>query len=228
MLAPIFSDPAFNQGLLDIQHKLRDAVARGAASVSVGAQAPTRSPPLAYQSSSTSDAPPSERFATRSTDEVEGKSDDGQQRTADDQEDKPSTATKELNVQEQRLLTTLEEIDRRVRAHEQAHLNAAQGLAVSRANFSYEVGPDEKRYAIAGEVTIDTSAAAEPGKTIDKGYRIIRTALAPADPSPQDLSVANRAQLMIQEAQAELMRASYDQNHPSGTNGVGQIFDQQV
>ncbi|MCW8888241.1 MAG: putative metalloprotease CJM1_0395 family protein [Gammaproteobacteria bacterium] len=229
MLAPIFSDPAFNQRLMETQRNLRDAIATGASAVSVSPTKPSSTP--------FSTTPPATKKSSirKSGDEVakadpetrvtkESASSDKEERT-----DKPQSPTTTLSPQEQRHVSTLQEIDRRVRAHEQAHLNAAQGLAISRANFAYEVGPDKKRYAIAGEVTIDTSKESEPEKTINKGYQIIRTALAPADPSPQDRSVANNAQMMIQEAQAELIRESYEQNRSTtASQESGQQIDEQV
>jgi hypothetical protein len=97
--------------------------------------------------------------------------------------------------------------DRAVRVHEQAHLAVAGSLAVSGANFSYVTGPDGVRYAVGGDVTIDTSAVPnDPEATYKKAQEIIRAALAPAQPSPQDLSVAAQAQAMAAQAMQELMK----------------------
>ncbi|MCW8827120.1 MAG: putative metalloprotease CJM1_0395 family protein [Gammaproteobacteria bacterium] len=227
MLAPIFSDPAFNQGLMETQRNLRDAIATGASAVSVSPTKPSSTP---Y---STTPPVPKKSSIPKPDDEVAKADpetrDAKESASKEERTDKPQSPSTALSPQEQRHVSTLQEIDRRVRAHEQAHLNAAQGLAISRANFAYEVGPDKKRYAIAGEVTIDTSKESEPEKTINKGYQIIRTALAPADPSPQDRSVANNAQMMIQEAQAELIRESYEQNRSTTASPEsGQQIDEQV
>ncbi len=70
----------------------------------------------------------------------------------------------------------------------------SQGIAISAVNYSYQVGPDDKRYAVADEIAIDTFKESESRKTIDKGCRVIRAALAPADPSPQDRSVVANAE----------------------------------
>ena len=59
-------------------------------------------------------------------------------------------------------------------------------------------------YAVGGEVNIDTSPGRTPQETIDKARQVQAAALAPADPSGQDRSVAARAGQMAQQAQAEL------------------------
>jgi hypothetical protein len=62
-------------------------------------------------------------------------------------------------TEEQRLeIQKLKDRDREVRNHEQAHLSAAGGFAISGASFTFAVGPDGQRYAVGGEVSIDTSA----------------------------------------------------------------------
>ncbi|QDX82920.1 hypothetical protein B9N43_10045 [Denitratisoma sp. DHT3] len=103
---------------------------------------------------------------------------------------KQSPTAKELSPEQQRQVRELQQIDRAVRAHEQAHITAGRGVVTSGANFSYAYGPDGKQYAVGGEVSIDTSAERKPEANIDKGRRIQVAALAPADPSPQDHRVA--------------------------------------
>ena len=102
-----------------------------------------------------------------------------------------------------RLIAALAARDREVRAHEQAHLAAAGGLAVSGASFSYQRGPDGVNYAIGGEVRIDTSPGRTPEETISRAQIIRSAALAPSDPSAQDRAVAAQASRMEMEAKAE-------------------------
>lgn len=109
-----------------------------------------------------------------------------------------------LPPQEVALLMELKKADAAVRAHEQAHLAAAGGLAKGGANFSYRKGPDGRRYAVAGEVAIDTSKGATPEETISRMARVRAAALAPADPSPQDRKVAQAAAMTMGEARVEL------------------------
>lgn len=111
-----------------------------------------------------------------------------------------------LTPEQQQQVERLKAIDQKVRAHEQAHLAAAAGLAISPAQFQYVRGPDGRLYAVAGEVSIDVSPAQTPEATIDKARRIQAAALAPADPSPQDRAVAAAAAQMAAQAQAEKMR----------------------
>ena len=109
-----------------------------------------------------------------------------------------------LSSEEQRQVRQLEQIDRRVRAHEQAHVAVGGDLVKGGATFTYTTGPDDKRYAVAGEVSIDTSPGRTPKETIPKAQHIRETALAPADPSPQDRSVAAKATKMEGDARREV------------------------
>lgn len=109
--------------------------------------------------------------------------------------------------------------DREVRAHEQAHLAAAGGLATGGATFTFEQGPDGKQYAVGGEVNIDTSPVqGDPEATIQKAQQIRAAALAPTDPSPQDRGVATQATALEARARKELQQdKSEATQHPSVT-----------
>ena len=115
-----------------------------------------------------------------------------------------SARAAELSPEEQKVLAQLRKTDREVRAHEQAHLSVGADLVRGGASFTYELGPDNRRYAISGEVTIDTSPGRTPEETIPKAQHIRATALAPADPSAQDFSVATKASRMESGARIEL------------------------
>ena len=101
--------------------------------------------------------------------------------------------------------------DREVRQHEQAHLAASGGLAKGGASYSMQKGPDGKAYAVGGEVSIDVSPGKSPEETLRKARIIQAAALAPADPSGQDRSVAAAAQAMELQAQAEIAQRSPQQ-----------------
>jgi uncharacterized iron-regulated membrane protein len=101
--------------------------------------------------------------------------------------------------------------DREVRQHEQAHLAASGGLAKGGASYSMQKGPDGKSYAVGGEVSIDTSPGKTPEETVRKARIIQAAALAPADPSGQDRSVAAAAQAMELQAQQEIAQRSPEQ-----------------
>ncbi len=234
MLAPIFQDPSFNQGWMAHNKRLRDAISQGAASVGYQTYSSTSSTSQTEQTEQSEQAEPSEPSNAVTTASEGSPSRSSIEKAESSKESEKKAKKVELTPEERQIVGQLQTTDRNVRAHEQAHLNAAQGIAISAANYSYQVGPDDKRYAVAGEVTIDTSKESEPEKTIDKGYRIIRAALAPADPSTQDRSVAANAKQMILNAQAELMRATYTSNQElkeddgEGKQRTGSTIDQQV
>ena len=116
-----------------------------------------------------------------------------------------SAAGTELNEEQQAKVDQLKQRDSEVRAHEQAHIAAAGGYATSGASYSYQTGPDGKRYAVGGEVGIDVSAIdGDPEATIRKMQQVQAAAMAPADPSSQDRAVAAQATAVIRQAQAEL------------------------
>ena len=106
----------------------------------------------------------------------------------------------QLTANEQQQVQELKLIDRKVRAHEQAHLAVGADLIRGGPTYSYQTGPDNQRYAVGGEVSIDTSPGRTPEDTIPKAEHIRATALAPADPSSQDRSVAAQANRMEGEA----------------------------
>ncbi|MBA5635659.1 catalase [Duganella sp. LX20W] len=115
-----------------------------------------------------------------------------------------SSSSTTLTPQALALIDRLKTRDTEVRQHEQAHLAAAGGLAVSGAAYTYQRGPNGVDYAIGGEVHIDTSPGRTPEETITRARTIQAAALAPADPSGPDRAVAAQAQQMEQQARAEL------------------------
>ncbi|HFE32186.1 MAG TPA: hypothetical protein ENJ17_02620 [Gammaproteobacteria bacterium] len=112
--------------------------------------------------------------------------------------------SRQLSEEQRAQVQTLKARDREVRAHEAAHMAAAGGLARGGANYSYETGPDNRRYAVGGEVSIDASPGKSPEETLQKAQTIRAAAQAPAKPSQQDLAVAASAGQMAAKARAEL------------------------
>ena len=115
-----------------------------------------------------------------------------------------------LSESDLRLVSELKARDRVVRAHEMAHMAAGAGLVTRGASFSYQTGPDGQRYAVGGEVSIDTSPGRTPEETLLKAERIRAAALAPAEPSGQDRQVAATAAQMASQARMEISRASME------------------
>lgn len=112
-------------------------------------------------------------------------------------------AEKQELAQEQDQISQLAARDREVRAHEQAHA-AVGGQYAGSPTYSFQRGPDGVRYAVGGEVSIDTSKAATPEETVRKAQVVRQAALAPAEPSPQDRRVAAEASQIQAEAMLEL------------------------
>lgn len=129
----------------------------------------------------------------------------------------------ELSQEEQEQVKELKDRDREVRTHEQAHMAAAGGYSQGGPSYEYQRGPDGKRYAVGGHVSIDTSPVAnDPEATIRKAQVIRNAANAPAEPSAQDRSVAAQAARMESEARQQLseqrrQEASGQSGNASGT-----------
>ena len=117
----------------------------------------------------------------------------------------------EQQQREQAEIRDLKARDQEVRAHEQAHA-AVGGQYAGSPQYEFETGPDGQRYAVGGEVSIDISEERTPEETLRKMQQVRAAALAPADPSPQDLRVAAEAAQKANEAQAELVAESNVQN----------------
>lgn len=116
-----------------------------------------------------------------------------------------SKSVTKLDSAEQQQVNKLQARDSEVRAHEAAHKAAGGGLAGS-ASFSYQRGPDGKMYAIGGEVPISFEKGSTPQETIANARQVVAAAMAPANPSPQDFSVASSARMMELSAQQELVK----------------------
>lgn len=127
-----------------------------------------------------------------------------------------AVATTKLSPEEQSAVAQLKRTDREVRAHEMAHLGAGAGVVRGGPTYSFQRGPDGQLYAVGGEVPIDASPGRTPEETLDKARQIRAAALAPSDPSSQDMRVAAEASRMETEARTELAQA---QRKESGSSG---------
>lgn len=107
-----------------------------------------------------------------------------------------------LSQKDQAIIAHLQARDAQVRAHEAAHAAAAAGLG-GRPSFTYQTGPDGRRYAIGGEVGVSMSPGHTPTETIARAEQIRAAALAPSDPSSQDRAVAAAASAMEAKAREE-------------------------
>lgn len=127
----------------------------------------------------------------------------------------------QLTPEQQQEVNRLKAIDRKVRAHEQAHMAAGAGVTGG-ASFQFTRGPDGRQYAVGGEVRINVSSGQTPESTIERARIIQAAALAPADPSSQDRAVAAQAAMLESQARAELSRMKREEQSGEASGGIRQ------
>lgn len=127
---------------------------------------------------------------------------------------------RELSPKDRAVVDSLKNRDREIRAHEAAHQAAAGQYAMGGAKFSYRLGPDNRLYAVHGEVRIDPSPIpGDPQATLQKSEVVRRAALAPANPSAADKAAAARADRMARSARQQLAK----QQEAEGKKQRGEI-----
>jgi len=115
----------------------------------------------------------------------------------------PQPARGEHTEADRDMIRQLKERDLEVRAHEMAHLANAGQYARGGPTYSYQQGPDGRRYAVGGEVPIDLGKEQTPAQTLQKMQAVKRAALAPAQPSAADRSIAATAAALESQARRE-------------------------
>lgn len=134
-----------------------------------------------------------------------------------------------LTQKEQLLVEKLKKADAEVRAHEMAHIAAGSEYITSGATFSYQKGPDGQSYAVGGEVSIDISPEpGDPKATLQKMRRVRAAALAPAQPSAQDLKVASNAASQAAKAMSEIAQLVAEEQAAQQETVVSDYTRQQV
>lgn len=136
----------------------------------------------------------------------------------DTSEDKQAEPYSNYTDEELQIIEQLKTREAEVIAHEQAHA-AVGGQYTGPPNYDYQTGPNGVRYAVSGEVSIDTSEIpGDPEATLQKAKQIKAAALAPADPSAQDLKVAAKADRMAANARAEIISENNGVDRNSANN----------
>jgi Zn-dependent metalloprotease len=174
--------------------------------------------------SSPQSLPPGENSSTESSSKNRLLSDNKAKPNAPDDGNQRKAATnpQDLNPEELRELTELKQRDREVKTHEQAHVAAGGSHVRGGAQYEYEVGPDGRKYAVEGEVRIDTAKVpGDPEATIEKMQAIRNAALAPANPSAKDRSVAAEATRTENQARQELLTKRYAETGTLGSEKTG-------
>ena len=133
---------------------------------------------------------------------------------------------------DEKKLHDLKQSDMQVRTHELAHA-AVGGATTGAPSYTFEIGPDGRKYAVSGEVSVDLSKVdGNPRATIAKMQKIHAAALAPANPSIQDTRVAAAAANIIAQEQSELL--SNDLQSPNQASAAvnrinpDDVFQQEV
>ena len=140
---------------------------------------------------------------------------------------------KPLDFAQRAEVQKLQARDREVRSHEAAHQSVG-GRFAGAVSYTYERAPNGKLYAIGGEVPIEiVDDPNNPQKTIDRMRQVIAAALAPADPSSQDRSVASRATQIMLSAQRALSAQDFSKSRAveraaPGAQGSGEASKDQT
>lgn len=122
-------------------------------------------------------------------------------------ENTTSSEVAQVSPEERQQVAELSSRDQEVRSHEMAHMMVGGNLVRKSASYQYQTGPDGQRYVVGGEVSIDSSAVnGDPLATIRKMQQVKRAALAPANPSSQDLAVAASAAETEADARQQLLQ----------------------
>jgi hypothetical protein len=220
ILPPVPTPTVFNVGTVNTEAVRRDNTQReavpklaanekSAAETGVGSEAdkvktPGQAPPpLTYEK-------PVPQTAQQLTTQNDAAKDNGQDASAG----KENAEDQLQQQQAEQQLTELKQRDAEVRAHEQAHASLG-GQYASSPQYEYERGPDGRRYAVGGEVSIDISEASTPEETIRKAQQVKAAALAPAEPSAQDLRVATEATQIALEARSDIASAKAEEAQKS-------------
>ena len=143
--------------------------------------------------------------------------DNGQDESAGKQ-DAQDRQQKQQEKQDAAEIEQLKARDQEVRVHEQAHASTG-GQYAGAPQYEFTTGPDNKRYVTDGEVSIDVSEAKTPEETLKKMEQVRAAALAPAEPSSQDLKVAAEASQKATEARSEIAKGQADVDSTESTQG---------
>lgn len=105
----------------------------------------------------------------------------------------------ELSREDEALLQKLQARDTKVRGHEAAHVMAAGGQAQGLPTYTYQTGPDGRRYAVGGSVNISMLRTGDADHDARQANRAYRAAMATGEPSTRDMQTASLARDRAQE-----------------------------
>ena len=202
--------PATVQTEAIVPQKTREQEARGSVNNTSnsdtyeGIQEQARDNRIIPEDEQQSDSQDEQQQNSQTNDEPSSEQEEQAQQENNGQEQQEKAEQQQQEAKEQKVIDQLEMRDREVRAHEQAHA-AIGGSLAGAPSYEFQTGPDGKKYAVGGEVSIDVSKTNDPESTIRKMQTVRAAALAPAEPSSQDRKVAAEASQNIAEARAEMI-----------------------
>ena len=144
-----------------------------------------------------------------------------QEKKVSNEQKKPNG--EEFTEEELKQIEDMKARDQEVRVHEQAHKSAGGQYAAS-PTYTYETGPDGKRYVTDGEVSIDVGEESDPQATIDKMQVVKRAAMAPAEPSSADRQVyadASRKEAAARQELAEDKKKESEERIEKAKEAIG-------
>ncbi|WP_285162691.1 putative metalloprotease CJM1_0395 family protein [Shewanella goraebulensis] len=155
-----------------------------------------------------------EGIGNKETEAQNAEVDDNAENSAENEaENKAQTEQKQEAVKQEveqqvqldaQVIKELSARDSEVKTHEQAHA-AVGGSFAHTPQYTYEKGPDGKRYAVEGKVNIDVGVIEGNAQaTYNKMQKVYAAAMAPVQPSIADIQVANEAVQKMNEAKKEL------------------------
>lgn len=118
--------------------------------------------------------------------------------------------SKELTPEELATIQGLQQAEKSVRVHEQAH-KAVSVDVTSGIMYTHTTSPDNERYITGGEVSITAGTSSKEEEILQILENVRDAALAPADPSPQDLRIAASTNAQIQQIQSKLTGVEVDE-----------------
>lgn len=154
---------------------------------------------------------------TQSTNATQGSDNKGQdkalatgeeKKALGSEEEKQNKGPQEADLEDPRVQSQIAQLKQReqeVITHENAH-KAMGGQYAGSASYEYTTGPDNKRYIDGGEVSIHTPSTSDPEEAKRINETVRKAALAPAQPSGQDLAVAASAAQKIAQAESEIAK----------------------
>lgn len=116
--------------------------------------------------------------------------------------------------------------DQQVRSHEIAH-STVGGAYTGSPTYFFTTGPDGKKYATKGEVSVDLSIVKDSYRlTIAKMQKVHDAALAPLDPSVKDTRIADKATRIIYQAQSAFLSKEENLTNQYSNQTSNDVFNQ--